>query len=186
MPQKLNLPLRPLQKILLLKRSQAKYLQVGRHFGLLAIISLFGLLDVNANVSHSPLKIQIRFHPANDFVRLSEFFTGHESTGNYTILRSQKERSGLYFYVPLEESKIQVEKIHSFKLSLIDSRNPIARNFEFQMPRKGKRQKRILLGITGDDWVEKDDRLIAWEIKILGEDEKYLQVAMSSLWQHSK
>ena len=75
---------------------------------------------------------------------------------------------------------------NSFKLSLIDSRNPIARNFEFQMPRKGKRQKRILLGITGDDWVEKDDRLIAWEIKILGEDEKDLQVVMSSLWQHSK
>ena len=54
------------------------------------------------------------------------------------------------------------------------------------MSRKGKRQKRILLGITGDDWDEKDDRLIAWEIKILGEDEKDLQVAMSSLWQHSK
>ena len=185
MPQKMKLPLRPLQRILLLKRSQAKYLQISRHFGLPAILSLFGLLYVNANVSNSPLKVQVRFHPANDFVRLSEFFTGHENTGNYTILRSQKERSGLYFYVPLEETKIQVEKIRSFKLSLIDSRNPIARNFEFQMPSNGKRQKKILLGITGDDWVEKDDRLIAWEIKILGEDDKDFQVAMSSLWQHS-
>ena len=186
MPQKLNLPLRLPQKILLLKSSQAKYLQVGRHFGLLALISLLGLLDINANVSQSPLKIQIRFHPENDFVRLSEFFTGRENTGNFTILRSQKRRSGLYFYVPLEESKIKVEKIHSFKLSIIDSRNLTSRNFKFQMSRKGKRQKRILLGITGDDWDEKDDRLIAWEIKILGENDKDFQVAMSSLWQHSK
>ena len=42
-------------------------------------------------------------------------------------------------------------------------------NFKCQGKGNGKK---ILLGITGDDWVEKDDRLIAWEIKILGEDDK--------------
>ena len=142
MPQKMKLPLRPLQKILLLKRSQAKYLQISRHFGLPAILSLFGLLYVNANVSNSLLKVQVRFHPANDFVRLSEFFTGHENTGNYTILRSQKERSGLYFYVPLEETKIQVEKILSFKLSLIDSKKSNCSQFRISNAKQREAAKK--------------------------------------------
>ena len=159
---------------------------MGRHFGLLASLVLFAFHDVNAKVNQSPFKIQTRFHRVNDFVRFSEFFTGRENTGNYVIIRSQKERSGLYFYLPLNESKIRVDKIFYFKLSLIDSRNPKARNFDFLMPEKEKFPKNILLGITGEDWAEKEDRLVAWEIKILDEGEKNLCVAKSSLWQHSK
>ena len=128
--------------------------------------------------------IRIRHHSEDDFARIREFFTGDEFTGNKLILRSTDKRKGLYLYIPLEPENDSLQNAQIVELSIIDSRNPSPRTFQFAMPADFKKKKSLLLGITGKDWNEKVMDLIAWKVVITDSLKKNLLVSQSFLWSH--
>ena len=136
------------------------------------------LLGVDASM------IRIRHHSEDDFTRIREFFTGDEFTGNKLILRSTDKRKGLYLYIPIESKNDSLQNAQIVEISIIDSRNPFPRKFQFAMPPNFKKKKSLLLGITGKDWNEKVMDLIAWKVVITDSLKKNLLVSQSFLWSH--
>jgi hypothetical protein len=154
---------------------------------LLALL-FFALPSLNCvllgNESDS-LKVQVKYCSNDDFLRISEYFSGKEYTGNNLVLRSSpNDRSGLYFYLPVILDRISTQKGNKIKLDVIDSTDPQSRSFYFTIPNDLKGKKRVLLGLTGKDWGESNMRLVAWKIQITGLEEKSIFVEKSSLWSH--
>ena len=137
-------------------------------------------------IADSSVRVRVQYHPQEDFLRLPEFFTGKEFTGNKVIIRSKEERTGLYFYIPLDKSKSSLSNAKSMKLDLIDSTSPFARTFELSVPEQVSKKKTLLIGVTGEDWEEKSMDLVAWKIVLMDKAKKPVFTSQSFLWDHKK
>ena len=130
------------------------------------------------------LKTYWEFKEAEDFSRLTEYFTGQEPRGNRILLRSVPEqRAGLYFSVRLkggiqalpEGSKAVVEAMHP------ESVDP--RKHTFDLPAQGKNYKELMLGLTGENWPSAKDKPMAWRIQVLDAMGEVLGTSKSYLWR---
>ena len=137
-------------------------------------------------IADSSVRVRVQYHPEEDFLRLPEFFTGKEFTGDKVIVRSKEQREGIYFYVPLNKSKSSSSKANSIKLDLIDSTSPFPRSFELSVPEEVSKKKTLLIGVTGEDWKEKSLDLVAWKIVLMDKEKKPVFSSQSFLWDHKK
>ena len=65
-------------------------------------------------------KVRIRSIEGHRFVRLSEYFTGKENTGNRMIVRSQpEERTGLYFILRLDRPVCDIQAASKVRMSML-------------------------------------------------------------------
>lgn len=151
-------------------------------FALPALPSLNCVLLGNESDS---LKVQVKYCSNEDFLRIAEYFSGKEYTGNNLVLRSSPDdRSGLYFYLPVILDRTSTQKGNTIKLDVIDSTDPQSRSYVFTIPNDLKGKQKILLGLTAKDWGGSNMRLVAWKIQITGSEEKSIFVEKSSLWSH--
>jgi hypothetical protein len=156
---------------------------------LLAVTQLticFCLFNTHILWGDSVKKIHTQFLTEYDFLRIPEFFTGKEFTGNRVIVRSSTVRRGLYFSIPLGKKSSAIRKGKRVELQLIDTTSLFSRNFSFSLPELSYSRKDLFIGITGADWNQAAMKLVAWKVEIFDSSKESLFSSQSALWGHSK
>ncbi len=134
-------------------------------------------------------KAEIRFvhvwgnyRTADSFVRISEYFTGHEEPGHgQTLLRTQpRQRGGYYFLSRVKNTDAEISGA-KIELQIITARNPAAVKYDFpiDVPRG---QHVYQVGLTGTDWPTLDEQPVAWKMSLFSSDGKTLAEEQSFAW----
>lgn len=139
-----------------------------------------GVSTENVAIAH----IDHRYIAAQDFVRISEYFTDKENTSGRVILRTDpSERGGYYFIVSLTwHPGTTLPAGTQADLDYIRSDDPDTRHAHFVFTQPTGTLPEILLGLTGKDWAEKNLKLTAYKITLKDADGKVLADRQSFLW----
>lgn len=117
---------------------------------------------------------------ADSFKRFSEYLTGKHSDGRYSVFRSDSDsRDG--FYVSLRaDDKATLKQVSTVRLQFVPPSTQLITTIDF--PADEFKKKRILVGLTGSDWLEENSRPVAWRIDLLDASQSVLESAQSFLW----
>ena len=127
-------------------------------------------------------EIKPRYFETEQFKRISEYMTGKEHVGERVILRTQSEhREGYYFILVLDHD---VRRLPNGTVVVGEFYTPQSlekQTHEFTLPSQRAKTEEIFIGLTGEDWPEKDGVPAAWRFTIkdangavLGEKQSYL------------
>ena len=127
-------------------------------------------------------EIEPRYIETEQFKRISEYMTGREHVGDRVILRTQPEyRAGYYFILVLDNN---VRRLPNGTVVIGEFYAPHSlgkHTHEFTLPSQRASTDEIFIGLTGEDWPEKDGVPAAWRFTIkdangavLGEQQSYL------------
>ena len=144
-------------------------------------------LDTNNGAQNLQINSIIpKYMEHEEFLSITEYLTGKETTKNRLIIRSTEgQRTGLYLILTLNEktSKLPVDTSIICEVYMPGKLNPDV--FEFPLPKVNKlpNNKSILLGITGDDWPYSKDAIpTAWRITLMDSKENTLAEKSSQVW----
>ncbi len=122
---------------------------------------------------------------AEDFTRISEYFTDRENTGDNCVCRTDPEvREGLYLVLGLEPG----ERIPAGSTAILRYFRPDKvgeQKAEFTLPEfTSTVSGEILLGLTGDAWQakKKNARPSAWQLSVTSPSGELLVYRQSYLW----
>ena len=127
-------------------------------------------------------KIEPRYIETEQFKRISEYMTGRENLGDRVILRTQPEhRAGYYFILVLDNDVRRLPNGTVVVGEFYTSQSLGKQTHEFTLPSQRASTDEIFVGLTGEDWPEKDGVPAAWRFTIkdangavLGEKQSYL------------
>lgn len=144
------------------------------------ILSLLAILALAITASAELKIISTEHRETVDFKRFSEYFSGKENQGRYTIFRSDTtQRTG--FYISLEtKKKADLENVSTIRLQYVRSSTQEVETQNFSASTINR--KRLLVGLTESDWQEPNSRPVAWKIELLDSTNKTLNSAQSFLW----
>lgn len=118
---------------------------------------------------------------AASFKRISEYFTGRESTGGEIVLRTRPEaRGGYYFLVRTANAGAAVEA--NFVLHVVTPASNQPRVFRFTAPLPAGKAV-YQLGLTGADWPDSETDAMAWKLVLADAAGTPLAEAKSYLWE---
>ena len=144
-------------------------------------------LDTNNGAQNLQINSIIpKYMEHEEFLSITEYLTGKETTKNRLIIRSTEgQRTGLYLILTLNEktSKLPVDTSIICEVYMPGKLNPDV--FEFPLPKVNKlpNNKSMLLGITGDDWPYSKDAIpTAWRITLMDSKENTLAEKSSQVW----
>ncbi len=125
-----------------------------------------------------------RYIAAQDFVRISEYFTGKENPSGRLIERTDPaERGGYYFIVSLTwHPGVELPAGTQADVDYIRSDDPDARHAHFVFAEPTGTLPEILLGLTGKDWTDKNTKLTAYKVTLKDAAGKVLSDHQSFLW----
>ncbi|HKK19170.1 MAG TPA: hypothetical protein VJ952_10870 [Opitutales bacterium] len=128
-------------------------------------------------------EIKPRYIPEENFVRISEYWTGAENTGKRVILRSDpKIRDGYYFTLVLDQ---KVRDLPRGTVITGEFYTPVSKDLQihdFALPNKLPKTREVFVGLTGDDWPEADAVPGAWRFTIKDASGEVLGRKQSYLW----
>ena len=127
-------------------------------------------------------EIEPRYIETEQFKRISEYMTGRENLGDRVILRTQpKHRAGYYFILVLDNNVRRLPNGTVVVGEFYTSQSLGKQTHEFTLPSQRASTDEIFVGLTGEDWPEKDGVPAAWRFTIkdangavLGEKQSYL------------
>jgi hypothetical protein len=118
---------------------------------------------------------------AEAFETISEYFTGREESGKRIVHRTQPDaRAGFYFLVRVANTDTAPTG-SKFSLHVVFPGNPEAKIYTFPAELR-ERSTVFQLGLTGDDWPDRDMHPVAWKIDLLSADDQVLATSQSFLW----
>ncbi|MEM9158223.1 MAG: hypothetical protein AAGB46_04170 [Verrucomicrobiota bacterium] len=116
---------------------------------------------------------------ADSFKRISEFFSGDENPGRYTLLRTDaNSRDG--FYLSLKLTKEERASIKSIRLHYVEPASLAEETLDLAI--NGAAKSRILVGLTGSLWQSADTFPLAWKVEALDANGQVLTHQQSFLW----
>ena len=118
---------------------------------------------------------------AEAFETISEYFTGREESGNRIVHRTNPDvRAGFYFLARVANTDAPPTGA-KFSLQVIRPGNPEAKTYTF--PAELREGSTVFqLGLTGDDWPDREVHPVAWKIDLLSADNQVLATSQSFLW----
>lgn len=152
---------------------------------LLHFVLLFAALPVLSLAKEGELKIVRIFtgwRDAASFKRISEYFDGKEHTGGETVIRTNPDqRGGYYFLVRVRNPGPAVRA--QLQLQLIAEGQPAQQTTVF--PAEVKAGSSVFqLGLTGPEWQSAKAQPVAWQLLILSTaDGRVLATEKSYLWE---
>jgi len=130
------------------------------------------------------LQTQWSYKQAEEFQRISEFFTGKENLGNRIVLRSIPEnRNGLYFSVYIKSKIRSLPSGTKAVVEVLQPNSPDTQTYEFMLPEVSSKSKELMLGVTGDNWPNEDDHPLAWRVQLIDAEGKLIASDHSYLWR---
>lgn len=116
---------------------------------------------------------------ADSFKRISEYLTGKENPGRYTILRSQPDiRDGFYLAFRLQRDDPR-SRFHTARLHFVRPGSQTEESIDLDVG--GVSKSRLLIGLTGQPWSDGVAPL-AWRIEILDSNGAIVASDQSFLW----
>lgn len=151
---------------------------------LLALLLAAGGLPLRAaEIEPAPARVSAAYRDAEQFYRISEFFTGRENTGRDVIRRSQpEERAGYYFTARLPRYRYPEEVAEAIRLEVILPGDVEPTLFTFPLGPQRRRNPLILVGLTGEDWPDPHRLPLAWRISFADAEGTIFAQAKSFLW----
>lgn len=154
------------------------------------LLALFSLLCISCASTKKPaltsveiLNIQPRYIEDETFKRAAEYLTGKENVGNRIIIRTDKtQRDGYYFVLILDERVRDLPPGTYIEGEFYTPKSPDMQTHTFQLPSKLSRSKEIFIGLTGEDWPQKDGVPAAWQFTIKNSNGEVLANRKSYLW----
>lgn len=126
------------------------------------------------------------YKKAEFFKRISEYFTGAESTGYRVILRTDpQQRSGLYFQSSLGVALRDLPAGSAFQVRFIRPDKPettVSHTFAIPADLLESDKSQLWLGFTGADTPANDAPPVAWQIRVIDAEGKQLAATHSFLW----
>lgn len=153
-------------------------------FSLLFFVSYSISFSASAGKQKNYIQVGTSFREAQEFLRIPEFFTQQEYTGKRLILRSDKNRSGLYFEFFNTKEIGDSTPSSAFILQVIDSSQLKPKKFVFDIPNNIKEKTEVILGLTGPEWNTEETRLIAWKLSLVEPEQDPITLSQSALWEH--
>lgn len=148
----------------------------------LFIFLIFCLAPVTRGADLELVRVWTNYRTANSFVRISEYFTGHEATRNHeTILRTDAaSRAGFYFLARVKNRGAEISGAQAqVEVITPDAPTPKIFRFPISVPHGSHVYE---VGMTGKDWASIDQHPVAWRVLILGADGHPLLSQQSFLW----
>lgn len=128
-------------------------------------------------------EIKPRYIEKQAFVRIAEYLTGKENTGNRMIFRSNADvRSGYYFILILDE---QIERLPSGTTITAEVYGPNTRDlqsYQFTLPARRPETNEIFIGLTGADWPNQSSVPNAWRFTLKSANGEVLGSRQNYLW----
>mgnify|MGYP001201963925 CR=1 FL=1 len=128
-------------------------------------------------------EIKPRYIKDEQFRRISEYLTNKEHMGNRIILRSQtRERSGYYFVLILDEKIRRLPNGTQIIGEFYTPRSLEKQTYTFVLPAIRPKTNEIFIGLTGEDWPQRDEVPSAWKFTIKDANGALLAEKKSYLW----
>ncbi|MFT4900980.1 MAG: hypothetical protein ACI81V_000247 [Lentimonas sp.] len=129
-------------------------------------------------------EIKPRYIEQQDFVRVAEYLSGKENTGNRMIFRSDVDaRSGYYFTLILNKKIARLPTGTTITAEVYSPTLLDPQSYSFTLPAKRPKTKEISIGLTGADWPNVDTIPSAWRFTLRGPDGSKLGTRHSYLWK---
>ena len=127
-------------------------------------------------------EIKLRYIETKQFKRISEYLTGKENIGDRVILRTQSEHRAGYYFILVLDNDVRRLPIGTVVVGEFYTPQSLGKQkHEFTLPSQLANTEEIFIGLTGEDWPEKDGVPAAWRFTIkdangalLGEKQSYL------------
>lgn len=117
------------------------------------------------------------------FKRISEYMTGKENPGKRVILRTNpRQRDGYYFVLTLDQNVRELPSDAYIQGEFYTSKSLDQQTHRFEFPSILPSTREIFVGLTGDDWPQKDAIPAAWRFTIKDSQETILAQEQSYLW----
>ena len=117
------------------------------------------LLPACASLRQEPVSsveiktIMPRYIAAEHFVRIDEYLTSRENTGNRVIVRTQAQnRGGFYFVLVLDQSADRLPRGTRVKAEVVSPESAGIEEYDLELPAERPDTKEIFVGLTGSDW----------------------------------
>lgn len=144
------------------------------------VLSFFLLLAIAASARAELTIISTEHRDADSFKRVSEYLTGKNSDGRYTVYRSDEStRDGFYISL-LADKRSSISSVETVKVKFVRAGTQEVDTFE--IPAGTVKKKRILVGFTGSEWANKKALPVAWKVEFLSGSGSIIESSQSFLW----
>lgn len=125
-----------------------------------------------------------KYMEAGQFQLLREYFTGNESSGRRSILRTDAGvREGQYFIIDFDTRIRDLPKTSELVLEVVSTDDLKPKMFRFDLSQANKTSsRRVFLGVTGDQWPSSERKALAWRVSLLN-GEATVSEWKSFLWE---
>ena len=151
---------------------------------LLFLLYLSARTPVAANTVEI-VSVHPRYLDARNFQRIGEFFGGVERPGQRLMVRTDPEsRSGTYFVITLNSRLTTLSASSAIRIEVISSGFHNPRVFRMPLPPDRPSTREVFAGITGEDWADPEERILAWRVTVEDGNGTALARKESFLWEH--
>jgi len=152
-----------------------------RNFGKLLLLVLFTGC-ANHHFETSEPTTENRYIAREDFLRISEYFTGREPQTDRVFIRSVPEkRAGYYWILPVDQTIVEQQPIR-IELWVQRPGSPEIIEFRLLPQRNLDRSQTLWIGLTGEDWPNEDLAPVAWKLSLLSSEGREILSRQSYLW----
>lgn len=128
--------------------------------------------------------IRPRYIAESEFMRIGEYLSGRDITGDRLILRSEPEaRSGYYFVLIFDQRVDRLPKGTLLRGEFYTARSPELQTHEFPLPNNRPKTREVFVGLTGEDWPIADAVPGAWRFTLESPNGEVLAQKQSFLWE---
>lgn len=119
---------------------------------------------------------------AHSFIRISEYLTGKENPGRYTIVRTVADRrDGFYIALKVQDKQTAL-KYDAVRISHV---KPGAMEIHTQtITILSKLKKRLLIGFTDEEWNTAKRIPLAWKVELIDRAGNPVETSKSFLWDN--
>lgn len=117
---------------------------------------------------------------AASFTRISEYFTGRENPGRYSLFRSDPARRQGFYVSLLTQDGDALSAVAKVRIQFIRAASLDVETREIADATIDK--DRLLVGLTDAEWADPSARPLAWRIELLDATGDVVDSAQSFLW----
>lgn len=156
----------------------------------ICFFALLGFLCVSCNSIKKPedskveiVEIILRYIEEENFKRISEYLTGRENPGKRVIIRTRKrQRDGFYFILILNKNVRDLPPDAYIEGEFYTYKSLDKETHRFNFPSELPKSREVFIGLTGEDWPQREAVPAAWQFTIKNSRGEILGQKKSYLW----